>query len=302
MTPVSNSSRRRIPALIGCLTGVILLSTAPLASAALPKFVPGQPKADTSKTKSNTAAPTSNSAPPANAPAQTNATPSNTAPPGNGPGVGAPAGAGAAAGAAAAGANANQPAANTAPSAAAAAKAAAPLSAQERAALRAEIDRALKAMADSLKLTPTQRSQARPILLDHAYQVKQVRERYATQERTQPVLQAMQNDLQVLRDTTDAKMSRVLHSDQMAGYLANRDQWLNRLRARMGVTAPKPTAAQPVNPPPANTPPAQTPPVVAPASGASHPAGTNAPANPAGNTVPSKPAGVSAPVDTTHHR
>jgi hypothetical protein len=185
------------------------------------------------------------------------------------------------------------------------------LTAAERAALRAEIDRSLKSMADSLKLTPTQRAQARPILLDHAYQVKQLRERYATQERTQPVLQAMQSDLQVLRDTTDAKMARVLHSDQMAGYMMNRDQWLSRLRTRMGVTAPKTAAAPPANTAaaPANTvaapatmPPATTPAVVPPAAAPVHAAGNPAPSNPAGTAVPSQPAGTSAPVDTTHHR
>jgi len=200
----------------------------------------------------------------------------------------------AAAGAAAAGAAGSAPAAIPPP--ATAAKIAAPLTTQERAALRAEIDRELKSMADSLKLTPSQRSHTRPILLDHAYQVKQLRERYATQERTPQVIESMQRDMQVLRDTTDAKMARVLHSDQMAGYMANRDQWLNKLRARMGVTVPKPMAAQPAATAPA------TPPVVAPLSGAAQPAGTTVPAAPAGTSVPSKPAGVSAPVDTTHHR
>ena len=56
------------------------------------------------------------------------------------------------------------------------------LSDSTRAALKSQIERELKAMADTLKLTPEQRAKARPILLDHAYQVKQLREKYARQE------------------------------------------------------------------------------------------------------------------------
>ena len=290
MPPLVISPRRKLSAVILGLTAVALFASVQLAGAALPKFKPGAPpKADTTKAKPAPPPATSTTgttATPA-APAPTSAAPAPTG--AGGAGVGAPA----AGGAAAAGAAAVP---NAAPVAPAAAKSI-PLSAAERAALRAEIDRALKSMADSLKLTPTQRAQARPILLDHAYQVKQLRERYSTQERTQPVVESMQRDLQVMRDTTDAKMARVLHSDQMTGYMMNRDQWLARLRARMGVTAPKIAAAAP----PAIAPPA-TPPVVSPMAAPAHPAGNPIPSNPAGTTIPSQPAGTSAPVDTTHHR
>ena len=105
-----------------------------------------------------------------------------------------------------------------------------------RAALTSQIDRQLKEMADSLKLTPEQRAKARPILLDQAHQVKQLRDKYATREKTPAVMDAMKKEMQVLRDTTDARLAQVLTADQMAQYRKKRDEGLIRARAKPGIT------------------------------------------------------------------
>jgi len=136
------------------------------------------------------------------------------------------------------------------------------LSDSARAALRSEIDHQLKAMADTLKLTPDQRAKARPILLDHAYQVKQLRDKYATQEKTPAVVEAMKKDMQVLRDANDAKLAMVLTGEQMAQYKKMRDEGLARGRAKLGITgmpaAPAPAAPAPAAPAPAAPAPADT--------------------------------------------
>jgi len=119
--------------------------------------------------------------------------------------------------------------------AAAGARAPAP-SDSARAALASQIDRQLKEMADSLQLTPEQRAKARPILLDHAYQVKQLREKYATKEKTPAVMETMKKEMQVLRDATDGKLAQVLTADQMTQYRKKRDEGLIRARAKPGIT------------------------------------------------------------------
>jgi ABC-type uncharacterized transport system permease subunit len=131
------------------------------------------------------------------------------------------------------------------------------LSDSARAALRSQIDRELKAMGDSLKLTPEQRAKARPILLDHAYQVKQLRDKYATQEKTPAVMDSMKKDMQVLRDATDGKLALVLTGEQMAQYKKMRDEGLARARSKMGITGmpgmAAPTAPAPAAPAPVDT-------------------------------------------------
>src|SRR5204863_2668991 len=54
------------------------------------------------------------------------------------------------------------------------------LSDSMRAALRAQAEREVKSWADSLKLTPEQKEKARPIILDQAYQTRQLRLKYST--------------------------------------------------------------------------------------------------------------------------
>jgi len=112
------------------------------------------------------------------------------------------------------------------------------LSDSTRAALKSQIERELKAMADTLKLTPEQRAKARPILLDHAYQVKQLREQYARQEKTPAVTDTMKKEMQTLRDATDGKLAQVLTGEQMTQYKKWRDEGLSRMRSKMGMTAP----------------------------------------------------------------
>ena len=101
------------------------------------------------------------------------------------------------------------------------------LSDSARAALKSQIERELKAMADTLKLTPEQRAKARPILLDHAYQVKQLREKYARQEKTPAVTDTMKKEMQTLRDATDGKLAQVLTGEQMTQYKKWRDEGLD---------------------------------------------------------------------------
>ena len=123
------------------------------------------------------------------------------------------------------------------------------LSDSTRAALKSQIERELKAMADTLKLTPEQRAKARPILLDHAYQVKQLREKYARQEKTPAVTDTMKKEMQTLRDATDGKLAQVLTGEQMTQYKKWRDEGLSRMRSKMGMTAPSaPAMAAPAAP------------------------------------------------------
>jgi len=139
------------------------------------------------------------------------------------------------------------------------------LSDSARAEVVAQITRQLKEMADSLKLTTDQRAKARPILLDHGYQVKQLREKYATQERTPAITEEARKEMQVLRDATDTKLAQVLTADQMAQYKKKRDEELARARALMGMAAPAAAPALTPAAAPALTPAAVAPAAVAPA-------------------------------------
>jgi hypothetical protein len=109
-----------------------------------------------------------------------------------------------------------------------------------RAAFRAEVQRQLKQMADSLKLSPEQRNNARPILLEHAYQVKQLRDKYAAMEKTPANREAMTKEMQTLREATDAKLAGVLSGDQMAQYKKMRDEQLAKVRTKVGGGEPPP--------------------------------------------------------------
>jgi ribonuclease HII len=109
-----------------------------------------------------------------------------------------------------------------------------------RLAFRAEVDRQLKQMADSLKLSPQQRANARPILLDHAYQVKQLRDKYSPMERTAANREAMTKEMQTLRNATDGKLAGVLSADQMTQYKAMRDAALVKVRAKLTNIVPTP--------------------------------------------------------------
>jgi 2-oxoglutarate dehydrogenase E1 component len=107
------------------------------------------------------------------------------------------------------------------------------LSDSARAAVKAQVEKELKAMADTLKLTPAQRSKARPIMLEHAYQVRELRTKYAAAPRTPETREAMAKDMQSLREGTDAKLAEVMSAEQMSKYKEMRDAMMNRVRARM---------------------------------------------------------------------
>jgi hypothetical protein len=109
------------------------------------------------------------------------------------------------------------------------------LSDAERAAARAEVQRQLKQMADSLQLTKEQRDKARPIMLDAAYQLKQVRDKYAAMEKSPANREAMTKEVRTLREGNDAKLAAVLSPEQMAKYKAMRDVHLTKARAKMGI-------------------------------------------------------------------
>ncbi len=111
-----------------------------------------------------------------------------------------------------------------------------------RSALRAQIAKELKQMADTLQLTPEQREKARPILLDQASKVRQLRDKYAPMPRTPENRAAMQKEMQTLRDASDTNLGAVLTADQMTRYKAWRDARLAAVRSRMGMpeaTKPK---------------------------------------------------------------
>lgn len=109
-----------------------------------------------------------------------------------------------------------------------------------RLAFRADVDRQLKQMADTLKLSPQQRANARPILLDHAYQVKQLRDKYVKMERTPANREAMTKEMQTLREATDGKLAGVLSADQMTQYKVMRDAALAKVRTKMAGAETKP--------------------------------------------------------------
>ncbi len=113
------------------------------------------------------------------------------------------------------------------------------LSDSARAAIKAQIGRELKAMADTLKLTPDQRARARTILLDQGYQLHNLREKYMAMPRTPENRAAMTKEMQALRDSTDARLVNVLSADQMARYKKWREERLTTARSKMGTGAPK---------------------------------------------------------------
>lgn len=123
-----------------------------------------------------------------------------------------------------------------------AATAGAMLSDSERTAIRSEVARQLRELADTLKLTQEQRDRARPILLDQGYKLRQVRDKYLKMERNAANREAMTKEVQGMRDATDVKLAAVLNPDQLQRYKAWRDAGLAKLRARMPAQAPAPAA------------------------------------------------------------
>lgn len=111
------------------------------------------------------------------------------------------------------------------------------LSDSARAAVRAQVSKELKTMADTLKLTQEQRDKARPILLDHAYKLRQLRDKYAGMERTPENRAAMQKEAASLREATDAKLTALLTGDQMTAFKRWREEGMGRARAKLGVPA-----------------------------------------------------------------
>ncbi|HTO92392.1 MAG TPA: hypothetical protein VMJ70_14775 [Candidatus Sulfotelmatobacter sp.] len=109
------------------------------------------------------------------------------------------------------------------------------LSDSARAALKAEVGHQLKQLADTLNVSQEQRDKARPILLDHAYQLRQIRMKYAAVDRTPANRAALQKDVANLRDATDAKLAGVFTPEQMAAYKSWREQSMTRVKSRMGV-------------------------------------------------------------------
>jgi hypothetical protein len=154
-----------------------------------------------------------------------------------------------------------QPAVTAQPAAPAAAAPAAPaepampaLSDSMRAALRAQAEREVKSWADSLKLTPEQKEKARPIILDQAYQARQLRLKYSTMPKAPGLHEAMTRDLKALRESGDAKLAQVLTGEQMTKYKVLRDAMMARGRAKLGIAAPAtPPAAAPAAPAAADT-------------------------------------------------
>ena len=113
-----------------------------------------------------------------------------------------------------------------------------------RRALRTRVDRQIREMADSLRLTPEQRAQAKQIMLDHASRVMMLTEKYAMRESAPEAVEAMQKEMKVLRDGNDARLATVLTAEQMTHYKRMRDHALARERAQMGWTT-APAAAAP---------------------------------------------------------
>jgi hypothetical protein len=110
----------------------------------------------------------------------------------------------------------------------------------ERASIRAEITRQLQQMADSLKLSPDQKEQARPILMDHANQLRQLRNKYVAMPKTPANRQAMVKEAAAIRSSTDARLAKVLSADQMTTFRRMRDEMRSTLKVRMN--APGKTA------------------------------------------------------------
>jgi hypothetical protein len=152
-------------------------------------------------------------------------------------------------------ATATDSAAAAAATAATAATLATPLSEADREAIRTQISRELTALADTLKLTPEQRAKARPILLDQANQLRQLRVKYAAQAKSAAVTEEMKKEVQLLRDATDARLAQVFTSEQMAVYKVKRDAGVTKLRSKQGgaATAATPPPAVPATPAAADT-------------------------------------------------
>jgi hypothetical protein len=103
-----------------------------------------------------------------------------------------------------------------------------------RAAIKAQVEHQLKAMADTLKLTADQRAKVKPILMGQADQVKALRAKYMGQAKTPETQAAMAKEMQAIREAGDAKLAQVLSADQMTQYKAWRDAMMAKAKAKMG--------------------------------------------------------------------
>ena len=100
-----------------------------------------------------------------------------------------------------------------------------------------QVSQQLKTLADSLNLTPDQRAKAKPILMDQATGLKQIRSKYASLAKTPENVAAMKAEVLKLRDATDTKLGTVLSAPQMTAYKAKRDQWVKSAATKMGMGA-----------------------------------------------------------------
>jgi collagenase-like PrtC family protease len=107
-----------------------------------------------------------------------------------------------------------------------------------RRALRVEVEGQLQQMADSLKLSPQQRDSARVILLNQAFQLQQLRDKYTAMDRSPANRQAMMKEMQTLRDVSDARLAGVLSGEQMTNYKRMRAEQVAKMRSRMGGQTP----------------------------------------------------------------
>jgi len=115
------------------------------------------------------------------------------------------------------------------------------MSDSEKNAYKAEAEKQLNQMATELKLTPDQKAKAKPILLDHAAQVKALRDKYSAMEKTPATRESMTKEMHALRDATDGKLTGVLSASQMTSYKTMRDAQITKMRASLSSTETKPT-------------------------------------------------------------
>jgi hypothetical protein len=109
-----------------------------------------------------------------------------------------------------------------------------------KAAWKSDVQHQLKQMGEQLKLTPQQQASVKPILTEHATQVKQLRDKYAPMARTAANKEAMTKEMQSLRDATDAKLAGVLSADQMTQYKKMRDEQMAKMKSKMATGEAKP--------------------------------------------------------------
>jgi hypothetical protein len=96
----------------------------------------------------------------------------------------------------------------------------------------AQAQERLKQLEERLSLTPEQKEQLRPVLVDELQQMKALREKSQAGDRGRRDRRKLARDLRSIQSETDKKLRAILSEPQMAEMKKVREEWRQQMRDR----------------------------------------------------------------------